>query len=126
MSKKRRSPKKLTRHEAPPASGESRAIESLTVFWSLCIFSTLLMVVLVVVLRGIAAAGQWEEGPYNAMTGFSTLLLFASIISGSIGGLLTPIMQSRRKRRAPKSLILAAVAIALSPWFLLAFVVGRI
>ncbi|MFN3149282.1 hypothetical protein [Bremerella sp.] len=125
MSKKRRSSKKLSRPEVHQPPSEPQAIESLTVFWSLCIFATLVLVVVFILLRATAAIWQPVEETGNAWTGFADLLLFSAIVSGSVGGILTPIVQSQRKRRAPKSLQLAAIAIAISPWILLALLVAR-
>lgn len=125
MSKKRRSTKKLSRAEVHQPPSEPQAIESLTVFWSLCIFATLVMVVVFMLLRASVAWWQPVETTSNTWTGFANLLLFSAIVSGSIGGILTPIVQSQRKRRAPRSLQLAAIAIAISPWILLALLVAR-
>ena len=125
MSKKRRSSKKLSRPEVHQAPSEPQAIESLTVFWSLCIFATLVLVIVFLFLRIASATWQPSENTGNAWTGFADLLLFSAIVSGSVGGILTPIVQSQRKRRAPKSLQIAAIAIAVSPWILLALLVAR-
>lgn len=125
MSKKRRSSKKLSRPEVHQPPSEPQAIESLTVFWSLCIFATLVLVIVFLLLRASAAFLQPDNSTDNAWTGFADLLLFSAIVSGSIGGILTPIVQSQRKRRAPKSLQVAAIAIAISPWILLALLVAR-
>ncbi|PQO40316.1 hypothetical protein C5Y96_01720 [Blastopirellula marina] len=125
MSKKRRSNKKLSRSEVHPPPSEPQSIESLTVFWSLCIFATLVLVIVFMLLRASVALWQPAEDTNNTWTGFANLLLFSAIVSGSIGGILTPIVQSQRKRRAPKSLQFAAVAIAISPWILLALLAAR-
>ncbi|MBA2115677.1 hypothetical protein [Bremerella alba] len=125
MSKKRRSSKKLSRPEVHQPPSEPQAVESLTVFWSLCIFATLVLVVAALLLRVSVAFWQPAENASNTWTGFADLLLFSAIISGSVGGILTPIVQSQRKRRAPKSLQRAALAIAISPWILLALLVAR-
>lgn len=125
MSKKRRSQKKLARPEAHAPPGESHAIESLTIFWSLCIFATLVFVIGVLLMWFSVAAWQLAGGPRDTLLAFSDLLLFTAVVTGSVGGLLTPIVQSRRKRRAPKSLQIAAVAIAMMPWALLVFLMSR-
>ncbi|MEW4560949.1 hypothetical protein AB1K70_00375 [Bremerella sp. JC770] len=125
MSKKRRSSKKLSRPEVHQPPSEPQAIESLTVFWSLCIFATLVLVVVFLLLRVSASLWQPAENTSNAWTGFADLLLFSAIVSGSVGGILTPIVQSQRKRKAPKSIQLTAIAIAISPWILLALLVAR-
>ncbi|PQO38560.1 hypothetical protein [Blastopirellula marina] len=125
MSKKRRSPKKLARSEAHAPPSESQAIESLTIFWSLCIFATLVFVIGVLLMWFSIAIWQLAGGPKDTLRAFADLLLFTSVVTGSVGGLLTPIVQSRRKRRAPKSLQIAAVAIAMAPWMLLALLLSR-
>lgn len=125
VSKKRRSHKKLSRPEAHSPQSEPQAIESLTVFWGLCIFATLVLVVVFLLLRGSVIIFQTAEGNSNTLTGFADLLLFSAIVTGSVGGVLTPIVQSQRKRRAPKSLQMAAVVIAVVPWVLLAILVAR-
>ncbi|PQO47034.1 hypothetical protein C5Y93_05955 [Blastopirellula marina] len=118
VSKKRRSHKNLSRPEAQASSGESQATESLTILWSLSIFATLVFVVGVVLMWGAMALWQLAEGPRDTLYAFSDLLLFTAVVTGSVGGLLTPIVQSRRKRKAPKSLQMTALAIALAPWVL--------
>jgi len=125
VSKKRRSSKKLSRPEVHQPPSEPQAIESLTVFWSLCIFATLVLVIVYLLLRVSAAIWQPADDASNAWTGFANLLLFSAFVSGSIGGILTPIVQSQRKRKAPKSIQIAAIAIAISPWILLALLVAR-
>lgn len=125
MSKKRRSSKKLSRGEVHQPPSEPQAVESLTVFWSLCIFATLVLVVASLLLRVSVALWQPGENASSTWIGFADLLLFSAIISGSVGGILTPIVQSQRKRRAPKSLQVTALAIAISPWILLALLVAR-
>jgi len=125
VSKKRRNSKRLSRGGAHPPPSEPQAIESLTVFWSLCIFATLILVLVFLLLRVSVSLWQAGENAGGTWTGFADLLLFSAIISGSVGGILTPIVQSQRKRRAPKSLQMAALAIAISPWVLLALLVAR-
>ena len=125
MSKKRRSTKKLTRPEVHHPPAEAQSIESLTIFWSLTIFATLVIVVVILLMRGSLLAWEWSAASRNTLIAFSDLLLFTAVITGSVGGILTPIVQSQRRRKAPRPLQLAAIAIALSPWLLAAILVGR-
>ncbi|RCS51885.1 hypothetical protein DTL42_10015 [Bremerella cremea] len=84
------------------------------------------MFVIGVLLMWFAIAiWQLAGGPKDTLRAFGDLLLFTSVVTGSVGGLLTPIVQSRRKRRAPKSLQIAALAIALAPWILFALIIWR-
>ncbi|MBI1248075.1 hypothetical protein GC197_09565 [bacterium] len=115
----------MARHEEHSTPGETQSVESLTVLWSLCVFSTLILVLLLLLLRLVNAIWQPGEGASKSLVGFSDLMLFAAIVSGSIGGVLTPIVQSSRNRPAPRSLQYAAFAIAFSPWLIFVLLLVR-
>lgn len=125
MPKKNPRPKKITRLEPGQRSGEAQAIESLTIFWGLCIFATLVLIIAVLALRGSLLLMQETLTSPNTLAAFSDVLLFIAVISGSVGGILTPIVQSQRRRRAPKSLQWTAIGIALTPWILAAILMAQ-
>lgn len=124
MSKKRKQSLKPARRG--PDAGTSQpaeTAESLTVLWSLCLLTTLLGVLAVVVTRLIAAGS--DPASSRLLLVISDVVLMISVLTGTVGGLLTPIVQTRRRRRAPRSIEIAAYVIAVAPWLVVAALMAQ-
>jgi len=126
MSKKKPAPKKMTRSSLPANEHhESQAVESLTVLWSFCTLATLVFAIVFIVLQGYMVSTQVDPEIPTTISVIANLLLFTSVVTGSMGGILTPIVQSRRKRKAPKSLEIGAYIIAAVPWIFVAIAISQ-
>lgn len=92
-------------------SGETRAIDALTIFWML---SSLTALALTLVGLSLSWAVSRSEGT-ERWSMLAELLLFASLISGLVTLLLTPLTVKLRRVPPPRPVTWAAVLIGLLP-----------
>lgn len=119
-SKKARKRRKATTDPARAASiAESRATEAMTIFWMLCSFGTLMLLLAIggleISARMVAAGGEVQRN----LLGVSGLVLFVAIVMGTFGLFLAPVVQHNRRRKAPRAVSRVAIVICTVPWILL-------
>lgn len=103
--------KKRTRLQAADEPG---TIEVLTIGWMLMVVTTLVCEVGSAVAR--LAAGI-NEGPLQML---SELLLFAALVIGFIGLLVTPVVLRSRRAPPPSGVVAFAVVVTAAPFVMVA------
>ncbi|MEX0792505.1 MAG: hypothetical protein WD045_05180 [Pirellulaceae bacterium] len=119
-SKKARKRRKATTDPVRAAGiAESRATEAMTIFWMLCSFGTLMLLLAIGGLEISARMVAAEEDAQRNLLGVSGLVLFVAIVMGTFGLFLAPVVQYNRRRKAPRAINRVAIIICTIPWILL-------
>lgn len=119
-SKKTRKRRKAASDPARAAGiAESRATEAMTIFWMLCSFGTLMLLLAIMGLEISATMVPGEGDVQRNLRGVAGLVLFVAIIMGTFGMFLAPVVQQNRRRKAPLIVTRVSVVICTIPWILL-------
>ena len=105
---------KRKRRTRSHAADEPRTVEVLTIGWMLMVVTTLICEV------GSAAsrfAPGIDEGPLQML---SELLLFAALVIGFIGLLITPVVLRSRRAPPPAGIVAFAVVVTAAPFVMVA------
>ncbi|MDZ4821389.1 MAG: hypothetical protein SGJ20_20700 [Planctomycetota bacterium] len=96
-------------------SGETRAIEALTVGWMLSVMATIGFLLGFVMIRIYLAAAQPVEQLVVSFGAFADILFLAAIVSGLASLVLAAVVCRNSQTRPPLAIIRGAVSIGLLP-----------
>jgi hypothetical protein len=111
LARKKRKRKRRSR-DAPPVPSSGRAADAVTVFWMVSVISTLLAELL------FASAGGyflWDNRPNRNLVLFVNLMLFTSVVTGTLSLIVLPVVLRVRTVPPPKLVKWSGILIGALP-----------